>query len=58
MISLCRRVKMAKYTCNEYRQEMRLIGMKRRLKEENLSEAEKKELEKEIEALEAAMEMD
>jgi hypothetical protein len=48
---------MANYTCNDYRQEMRLIGMKRRLKEENLSEAEKQELEKEIEALEAVMEM-
>jgi hypothetical protein len=49
---------MVNYTCSDYRQEMRLIGMKKRLQEGNLSEAEKQILEKEIMALESEMEMD
>lgn len=46
-----------KYTCNEYRQEMILLSLRRRLNEKDLPEAEKKELQKEIDQLEAAMEM-
>lgn len=51
-------VAVAVYTCNEYRQEMRLIGMKKRLQAGDLSEVEKQELLAEIKALEADMEMD
>ena len=41
-----------KYTCAEYRDEMRLLGLKRRLAREQLSEAERARIEAEIEKLE------
>lgn len=48
-----------KYTCADYREEMRLIGLRRRLREEaSLTEAEKKKLEAEIQRLEAEMGLD
>ena len=47
-----------KYTCNDYREEMRLLGMKKRLNENDLSPAEKRTLEVEISKLEAALQMD
>jgi hypothetical protein len=47
-----------KYTCNEYRQEMRLVGLKRQLEGGELSEIEKRTVESEIKRLEKEMEMD
>jgi hypothetical protein len=46
---------MKRYTCNEYRQEMMLAGLRKRLADPNLSESEKKQLEQEIRQLEAEM---
>ena len=45
------------YTCTEYREEMILLGLKRRLENKALSDAEKKELKKEIKQLEKQMGM-
>ena len=36
------------YTCNDYRAEMRLLGLKNRLNENNLSKTEKQAIEAEI----------
>jgi hypothetical protein len=47
-----------KYTCSDYREEMRLIGLKKRLNEENLSRTEKKTIETEIAELEKALQLD
>lgn len=46
------------YTCREYRQEMQLLALRRRLADRELSEREKKELQAEILRLEAQMQMD
>ena len=46
------------YTCMDYREEMVLLGLKRRLAADNLTEAERKALLEQIQALEAAMDMD
>jgi len=46
------------YTCNEYRQEMMLLGLENRLSSENLSDEEKQNLVEEIKKLEAVMCMD
>ena len=46
------------YTCNEYREEMRLLGLKKRLNEKNLSKTEKQTIEAEITKLEKALQMD
>ena len=48
----------SKYTCNDYREEMRLLGLKNRLNEKNLSETEKQAIEVEITKLEKALRMD
>jgi hypothetical protein len=48
----------SKYTCNDYREEMRLLGLKNRLNEKNLSETEKQAIEAEITKLEKALKMD
>lgn len=45
------------YTCSDYRLEMILLGLRRRLNEENLSDPEKDRLLKEIRKIEAEMEM-
>lgn len=47
-----------KYTCTDYRIEMILVSLRQRLKQENLNEAEKKEIISQIEEIEAAMELD
>ena len=52
------RFEIGSYTCNEYRQEMMLLGLKNRLSSENLSDEEKRNLVKEIKKLEAVMCMD
>jgi hypothetical protein len=46
------------YNCSDYREEMRLIGLRRRLNEENLSGTEKKVIEAEIAKLEKNLQMD
>jgi hypothetical protein len=45
------------YTCSDYRLEMMLLGLRRRLSEETLSESEKERILKEIRKIEAEMEM-
>ena len=47
-----------KYTCNDYREEMRLLGLNRRLEENDLSTIEKRRLKAEISRLEKAVQMD
>ncbi len=46
-----------KYTCSDYRQEMRLLGLKRRLEQDDLSDEERGSIEEEIERLEREMGM-
>ena len=46
------------YTCNDYREEMRLVGLKKRLNEEKLNSTEKQIIEAEIAKLEKALQMD
>ena len=46
------------YTCNEYREEMRLLGLKKRLNEKNLTKAEKQAIEAEMTKLEKALQID
>ena len=46
------------YTCNEYREEMLLLGLKRRLHAEDVSEEERESLVARIKDLEASMGMD
>ena len=50
--------KKPKYTCKEYREEMILVGLTNRLKQENLSEEEKKAIQLEIEKLKKSMQLD
>lgn len=45
------------YTCNDYREEMILLSLRKRLHEEALTDDEKKALTREIEQLEARMDM-
>lgn len=47
-----------KYTCAEYREEMALLGLMRRLGNTRLSEDERKKIEEEIHRLELEMGMD
>jgi len=46
------------YTCSDYREEMRLIGLRKRLGEAQLSRDEKKRIEAEIAELEKALQLD
>ena len=48
---------MKAYTCTEYRQEMVLLSLRRRLADPTLNPSEKKELEVQIRKLEADMGM-
>ena len=47
-----------KYTCSEYRAEMILLGLTRRLNQEDLPPGEKQALIEEIDKLKSAMGMD
>ena len=47
-----------KYTCTDYRTEMILLSLKKRLKQEDLNEAEQKDIILKIEKIEADMELD
>jgi hypothetical protein len=49
--------KKGKYTCNDYREEMILLGLQKRLNQTNISEEERKEILKEIAAVEKQMGM-
>ena len=46
-----------RYTCSDYRQEMRLLGLKRRLEQDDLSDEERGSIQAEIERLEQEMGM-
>ncbi len=46
------------YTCNDYRDEMRLVGLKKRLNQEALSPSEKKVIKAEITKLEETLQLD
>ena len=46
------------YTCRDYREEMQLLGLKRRLQQNGLAPAEKAVIEAEIEKLEKALKLD
>jgi hypothetical protein len=43
------------YTCAEYREEMMLLGLRRRLNDNDLTEEEKQDICREIEKLEISM---
>ncbi len=47
-----------KYTCTDYRMEMRLLGLNRRLNNKKLSFTEKKIIKDQIKELEISMGMD
>jgi hypothetical protein len=47
-----------RYTCQDYRKEMQLLALQRRLEEAGLSEKERLALKAEIRRLEAEMDMD
>lgn len=57
MIDMTAEKKTSTYTCNDYRAEMRLLGLNRRLAEDALTESERSQLLSEIQALEAEMGM-
>lgn len=46
------------YTCHEYREEMILLGLRRRLGADDLSDTEKETLKEQIRRLENTMHMD
>jgi hypothetical protein len=46
------------YTCNDYREEMMLLGLKQRLSLGNLSEEEKRAVKADIKRLESLMGME
>ena len=46
------------YTCNDYRAEMILLGLKRRVERNDLSEEERKDMLVKIAEFEAAMKLD
>ncbi|MEJ2640513.1 MAG: hypothetical protein P8010_13145 [Desulfosarcinaceae bacterium] len=46
------------YTCSMYREEMQLLALKRRLDDASLEADERRDLEREIEALEHRMGLD
>ena len=47
-----------KYTCSDYRTEMRLLGLKKRLHANDLGNSEKEAIEAEIVKLEKSLKMD
>ncbi|MCK5541199.1 MAG: hypothetical protein KAI40_00795 [Desulfobacterales bacterium] len=47
-----------KYTCNEYREEMILLGLKKKLTSSDLTQEEKEKLHKEIKDIEKKMDME
>lgn len=49
--------KKGKYTCNDYREEMILLGLQKRLNQPGLSDEERRKILREIEAIEKQMGM-
>ncbi len=49
--------KKGKYTCNDYREEMILLGLQKRLNQPGLSEKERQEILRDIAAIERQMGM-
>ena len=47
-----------KYTCTDYRTEMILVSLRKRLKQEDLNEAERKDILSQIEKVEVDMKLD
>ena len=47
-----------KYTCADYRIEMILVSLRQRLRQEDLDEAERKEILSQIEKIEATLKLD
>ena len=47
-----------RYTCNEYREEMRLFALKRKLEQPDLSDAQRAVVQTEVRELEARMGME
>ena len=47
----------SKYTCKDYRAEMRLLGLKKQLHEKKLCPTEKEEIQAEIDRLEEILQM-
>ena len=56
--ALLKMIQKEKYTCSDYREEMRLVGLKKRLYEESLNQAEKQIIETEIAELEKTLQLD
>ena len=56
--ALLKMIQKEKYTCSDYREEMRLIGLKKRLKDDTLSPTEKQIIEAEINNLEKTLQLD
>ena len=48
----------SKYTCADYREEMAILGLRRRLRDENITEEQKRAIIEEIKRLEAVMQID
>ncbi|UCF94539.1 MAG: hypothetical protein JSW39_10390 [Desulfobacterales bacterium] len=48
----------SKYTCRDYREEMLLLALKKRLGDHRLTDAERKVITAEIKKLEAALQLD
>ena len=48
----------SRYTCTDYRAEMILLGLTRRLQDEELDSRQKKDLQSEIKTIEAEMGME
>jgi hypothetical protein len=48
----------SRHTCVDYREEMTILGLKRRLREQNISEEEKQAIILEIKRLESLMQID
>ena len=46
------------FSCTEYRKEMLLLGLQKRLYENDLTEAEKQDIKEQIADLKAAMQLD
>lgn len=49
---------MSRYTCNDYRQEMILVGLKKQLTDPNLTDAQREQLQAQIRQLKAEMDLD
>ena len=51
-------IKNGKYTCSDYREEMMLLGLKRRLENQDLPEEERRIILEKVQCLEYEMDLD